>query len=355
MDELKSVSMPTAFRLPWMRLHLVLGLPRKGLSCLWITLVSFLLFLFVTFTFNNQVWQMFDSSMHLDDIDDANEGYGLRKLLEDPAARIERLRLEGMEQRLPQCIIIGVRKCGTRALLEFLDLHPNIKIADMEMHYFNKDENYEKGYDWYRKYMPFSTTHDITIEKTPRYFISESAPERIHKFNSSVKLIVIFRNPTTRVISDYTQVYQNKLERNKSFEPFEEIVIDRRTGRVNTGYKAVRISMYYYHLTQWLLYFRRKQIHVVNGDNLIVNPLEEIHKVESFLGLKHLVTEENLYFNETRGFYCMKSGNNQHCLGAQKGRKHPDIDRNVIRKLNNFYRPYNKKLFAMIGQQFDWD
>lgn len=293
--------------------------------------------------------------MRLDDYDDANEGYGLRKLLEDPDARIERLRQGGLEQRLPQCIIIGVRKCGTRALLEFLDLHPNIRIADMEMHFFNKDENYDKGYEWYRKYMPYSRTTDITIEKTPRYFISESAPERIYKFNSSSKLIVLFRHPTTRVISDYSQVYENKLERNKSFEPFEKIVTDKRTGRVNTGYKAVRISMYYYHLSQWLLYFHRHQIHIVNGDNLIVNPLEEIRKVESFLGLDHLITNQNVYLNETRGFYCMKSGSSQHCLGAQKGRKHPDIDPHVIRKLNNFYRPYNRKLFAMIGQELDWD
>lgn len=355
MEHIKSSGMPLSLRFPWLSARSKMGWPRRGQIHVWIIFTSCLLFLCVTLTFNGHVWKMLDSNLHLDDYDDSNEGYGLRKLLEDPEARIERLRQEGLEKRLPQCIIIGVRKCGTRALLEFLDLHPNIKIADMEMHFFNKDENYNNGYEWYRKYMPFSLSSDITIEKTPRYFISESAPERIFKFNSSIKLIVIFRHPTTRVISDYSQVYENKLERNKSFEPFERIVIDKRTGRVNTGYKAVRISMYYYHLTQWLLYFRRHQIHVVNGDNLIVKPLEEIKKVETFLGLDHLITEKNVYLNETRGFYCMKSGNNQHCLGAQKGRKHPDIDPLVKRKLNDFYRPYNRKLFAMIGQEFDWD
>ncbi|KAL4236561.1 Heparan sulfate glucosamine 3-O-sulfotransferase 5 [Mactra antiquata] len=354
MDQ-KKLSLLHSLKSIWFPSRSKMGWPRRNQMCVWIIVTSFLLFLCVTLTFNGHVWKMLDVSMHLDEYDDASEGYGLRKLLEDPDARIERLRLGGLEKRLPQCIIIGVRKCGTRALLEFLDLHPNIKIADMEMHYFNKDENYENGYEWYRKYMPFSQTSDITIEKTPRYFISESAPERIFKFNSSIKLIVIFRHPTTRVISDYTQVYENKLERNKTFEPFEDIVINKRTGRVNTGYKAVRISMYYYHLTQWLLYFRRHQIHIVNGDNLIVNPLEEIKRVETFLGLEHLVTDKNVYFNETRGFYCMNSGNNQHCLGAQKGRKHPDIDPLVIRKLNNFYRPYNRKLFSMIGRKFDWD
>ena len=39
------------------------------------------------------------------------------------------IRIKGTKRRLPQCIIIGARKCGTRALLEFLNLHPQIQIT----------------------------------------------------------------------------------------------------------------------------------------------------------------------------------------------------------------------------------
>lgn len=53
-----------------------------------------------------------------------------------------------MMQRLPQVIIIGVKKGGTRALLEFLRIHPNIRAVGQEVHYF--DRNYERGLDWYR-------------------------------------------------------------------------------------------------------------------------------------------------------------------------------------------------------------
>ena len=328
-----------------------MGLPRK--RQVWLLGICVAILLYITLTCNNLLWKSLKPSLNIDENDPF--GYGFRKLLEDDEARLERLRQEGMDQRLPQCIIIGVRKCGTRALLEFLDLHPKIRIADIEMHFFNKDENYMKGLGHYKKYMPYSFPDDITVEKTPRYFISESAPERIFRMNKTIKLIVIFRHPVTRVISDYTQVYQNKLERNKTHDRFEDIVIDKSTGRVNTGYKAVRISMYYHHVTQWLLYFKRSQIHVVDGDNLILHPLEEIQKIEDFLGLEHEVTSENVYFNDTRGFYCMRSGPNQHCLGATKGRKHPSIDPRIIKKLKMFYRPYNKKLFSMIGQTFDWD
>ena len=51
-------------------------------------------------------------------------------------------------RRLPQAIIIGVKKCGTRALLEYLRIHPDIKAPGPEPHFF--DRNYHLGLDWYR-------------------------------------------------------------------------------------------------------------------------------------------------------------------------------------------------------------
>uniref|UniRef100_A0A8D2MHZ5 Sulfotransferase n=1 Tax=Zonotrichia albicollis TaxID=44394 RepID=A0A8D2MHZ5_ZONAL len=98
------------------------------------------------------------------------------------------VRPPGTSRQIPQTIIIGVRKGGTRALLEMLDIHPNIVVAATEVHFFDWDENYVKGIDWYRNLMPFSYGNQITIEKTPGYFTSPQAPGRIHDMNSSIKL-----------------------------------------------------------------------------------------------------------------------------------------------------------------------
>jgi len=51
-------------------------------------------------------------------------------------------------RRLPQAIIIGVKKGGTRALLEFLRIHPDVRAPGPEVHFF--DRNYDRGLDWYR-------------------------------------------------------------------------------------------------------------------------------------------------------------------------------------------------------------
>ncbi|CAH1772801.1 unnamed protein product [Owenia fusiformis] len=262
---------------------------------------------------------------------------------------------EGTEHRLPKAIIIGVRKCGTRALLDFVNIHPNVVAASHEVHYFDNATNYAKGRDWYLNRMPYSYPEEITIEKSPAYFITDKVPERIYNFNSSVKLLVIFRNPVTRTISDYTQIYQKRLKQNLTTERFEHLVMDPITLEVNTKYMAVQISIYQKYLENYFRVFNRNQIHIVDGDKLISNPAMEIAKVEKFLGLERFVTPDTFYFNKTRGFHCIKKDGVERCLAEGKGRKHPNIDPFVLHKLKKFFQPHNKKLFQMIGQTFDWD
>ena len=49
-------------------------------------------------------------------------------------------------------------------------------------------------------------TGQITMEKTPAYFVEDEVAFRVHRMNSSVRLLVTFRDPVERAISDYLQV-----------------------------------------------------------------------------------------------------------------------------------------------------
>lgn len=73
--------------------------------------------------------------------------------------------IKNLKRRLPQCIIIGVRKAGTRAVLEYLSLNDHIRKADQEVHFFDNDERYALGLDYYRNQMPLSAQGQITIGK----------------------------------------------------------------------------------------------------------------------------------------------------------------------------------------------
>lgn len=98
-----------------------------------------------------------------------------------PVVFPNRVHFPRTSRRLPQTLIVGVRKCGTRALLEMLYLHPRIQKAAGEVHFFDRDENYSKGLEWYRKKMPHSFRGQITIEKSPSYFVT---PEVRRLFSS---------------------------------------------------------------------------------------------------------------------------------------------------------------------------
>lgn len=53
-----------------------------------------------------------------------------------------------------------------------LYLHPMVQKAAGEVHFFDRDDNYNKGLEWYRMKMPHSYAGQITIEKSPSYFVT---------------------------------------------------------------------------------------------------------------------------------------------------------------------------------------
>ncbi|XP_015903407.1 heparan sulfate glucosamine 3-O-sulfotransferase 6 [Parasteatoda tepidariorum] len=260
----------------------------------------------------------------------------------------------GAARRLPQALIIGVKKCGTRALLEFLRLHPDIRATGPETHFF--DRFYDKGLEWYRQQMPTSLDGQITMEKTPSYFITREVPHRLHRMSPLVKLIVVVRDPVTRAISDYTQTASKRgLGTSPSFDKMT--FRNSTTGLVDTSWSAIRIGVYSRFLEWWIKFFHLRQIHFVSGENLIKDPAGEMALVQDFLGLKRIITDKHFYFNETKGFPCLKKseGNgNPHCLGKTKGRTHPDITPSTITRLRDFYRPFNLKFYQMVGRDFGW-
>ena len=134
---------------------------------------------------------------------------------------------------------------------------------------------------------------------------------------------------------------------------FQELAFTRNDC-VDTEYLCCQHSRYIEYFRRYLKYFKREQIHVVDGDALTKNPLPELRKVESFLGLEHEIIEEQVYFNESRGFYCAKNYLGSFCLGSGKGRTHPEVDEKNIRKLRDYFRPFNREFANAVGQNFSW-
>ncbi len=264
-------------------------------------------------------------------------------------------------QKLPKCLLIGVRKGGTRALLDMLNLHSKIKISNSEVHFFDNDTNYARGLEWYRAQMPGLTlgseATEIAIEKSPSYFVTPSVPNRVHAMDSRIKLLLIVRDPVTRLVSDYTQILYNHKEKGLAYKSFESLAF-LPDGNVNRNYDALVRSLYVNYMLRWLDHFPLSQIHVVNGDRLIKKPWHELNRVERFLGLKSEIKRQHFFFNTTKGFHCIHKTTDDegegHCLNKSKGRPHPNVSIENMHKLRSFFRPFNYRFYDLVGQDFGW-
>ncbi|CAJ0915230.1 unnamed protein product [Ranitomeya imitator] len=206
-----------------------------------------------------------------------------------------------------------------------------------------------------RNLMPRTLDGQITMEKTPSYFVTPEAPRRIYNMSKDTKLIVVVRNPVTRAISDYTQT----LSKTPSLPTFQALAFKNTSvGTIDTTWSAIRIGIYAKHLENWLQYFPLSKFLFVSGERLVSDPAGEMGRVQDFLGLKRVITDKHFYFNKTKGFPCLKKPEGRgkpRCLGKSKGRPHPEIDKTLLLRLQEFYRPYNMKFYQMTGHNFGWD
>lgn len=201
--------------------------------------------------------------------------------------------------------------------------------------------------------MPKSFKGQLTIEKTPRYFVTAEVPERIHNMSSTTKLILVVRDPVTRALSDFTQAsskgeyMENVTFRSKTF---------RHNGEVNLKWSAINIGLYHIHLRRWLNYFPLETMHIVDGENLIQNPIQELNLVQDFLGIERTIRKEMIYMNSTKGFPCIKQQKHSSfgCFRKTKGRSHLFVDKETLKHLRDFYETHNRRFFSMTGMHFYW-
>jgi [heparan sulfate]-glucosamine 3-sulfotransferase 1 len=297
---------------------------------------------------------------------------------------------------LPSALIIGVKKSGTYAILRYLSVHPQIKAALKindcplnEIHYFDQDENYEQGLDWYRSQMPLVCCNKdvvdktIVIEKTPGYFRSSKAPQRVYNYNPNIKLILIVREPVQRIKSELTHcsVRQNKFKNNtkcitmnRNLKHYFDIHLNELKLFNNHSYieldnnKFIRNSVYYLDIKRWLQYFDIKNVLVIDGENFIRSPWIELNKVEQFLGLTQFIDRKHFKFNRKKGFYCLAKEQKSilkpnsstfpeidGCLGKNKGRnKHIHLSDSVKEGLKIYFTKWNRLFFDTIGNEFNW-
>jgi hypothetical protein len=116
-------------------------------------------------------------------------------------------------------IIVGAQKSGTTTLFKHLIEHPAIYMpSEKEAPFFSRDEDYEKGWNWFLRGSFANAPQDKLWGKaSPQYMCYPKVPERLAKQLPQVKLIAILRAPIARAYSHYKMGVRRGYE-TRSFE-----------------------------------------------------------------------------------------------------------------------------------------
>ena len=266
-------------------------------------------------------------------------------------------------RKLPDVLIIGFEKCGTITLRQFLGIHPKIFITKKRQNneFFNAENN--KTIDEFTESKPCTPEGQLRLEKITVLGL----PKLVYNYIPDVKLIVIVKEPTERALSHFVHLVDRKLVSANvtDFDIYATYIFSQNTTTFNETVSRNDIrfsagSLRYYSLYSdrikpWIDIFGIERILILDGDQFAANPIEELNKVETFIGLQHEIRPEDFYFNTEKRFYCIKNDLESGCMLKSKGRPHPTMEQNTRKMLKDFFKPHNKIFYEMTGRTFPWD
>lgn len=109
----------------------------------------------------------------------------------------------------PDFIVIGAMKCATSSVIGYLEGHPGAYLKPRcEPDFFNRDDNWAKGADWYDRFFAEAPAGRLVGEGSNLYANRARFPEtaaRMHGYCPDAKLIFMVRDPIARIQSHWIQ------------------------------------------------------------------------------------------------------------------------------------------------------
>lgn len=268
---------------------------------------------------------------------------------------------------LPNFLIIGTQKAGTRWMRNMLVQHPDVFMPLDEVHYFDQADNFARGPAWYATHFEGARGEKAVGEKTPNYLITDKGdpldlPRRIHELLPHARLIAILRNPVERAISAINHHMRVGYVA-------ADVDLDREVRRFVAEERAfIRYGYYQQHLAAYHRFFDPSQMLVlIYEDDVVDRPLATLQRVCAFLGVDPGFAFSGIErrYNEgrvsDRGLKVARLlPMNKHLavrivsrverlLGVRGEKKRPSSP--VLDYLYEVYAPENAKLFEMIGRE----
>jgi hypothetical protein len=193
-----------------------------------------------------------------------------------------------IEKKLPECLLIGAAKSGTTSLAYYLSQNPEVSVAKgKEAHFFDSDERYARGVDYYRKqFFGEGECSRFWIDATPGYMhvyfkaidrIKETYGEQVPKF------LVVVRDPVKRSWSHYLHRLRNSQEQ-LSFENALKCEKKRIEDDPGEWWRYFSDSLYGKQLNEWFSAFGPENFLVIKQSDLLEDPVGQTNAALAFIG-----------------------------------------------------------------------
>lgn len=238
------------------------------------------------------------------------------------------------------CVITGEAKCGSSSLYKYLCQHPNISCAKC------KEINYlstlggkiptQIAYSILLNGKGSKRVSFMTIDGSAQYFRSPGGvPQKLHEIYPNSKILLLFRNPVDRIYSNYRMnIKQNPktLQQWPTFSKFLE----------TSGWQQCAINNYADNLERWYQTFPRKQILVIKSEDFFECTQEILAEIFEFLELSsHKIKDlaPIIPLADSRSI---------------PGKHYPPVKKEERVVLERHFEPLNKKLYTLLGRDFNW-
>jgi hypothetical protein len=199
--------------------------------------------------------------------------------------------------RKPDFLLVGAPKCGTTAMAHYLGQHPDIFMAQKEMHFFGADlrfgpQFYRRGRKAYLEEFSAANGQRCAGEASVWYLFSRKAAAEFKAFNPQARILIMLREPAEMLFSLYHQFRYDGNEHLGTFEQALAAQDERRAGK-NMGRLAYFPQGLLYHQTacyteqveRYFELFGRDQVRVLIYDDFAADPAAAYRETLDFLGV----------------------------------------------------------------------
>jgi hypothetical protein len=204
-------------------------------------------------------------------------------------------------EKRPDFLIVGAPKCGTTALAAYLAGHPDIYMAQKEMHFFGADlkfgpQFFRRDCAAYRTEFGKWNGQTRAGEASVWYLFSRRAAAEIKAYSPDARIIILLREPVSMLYSLYHSYLYDGNEHLPTFEEALAAENDRSLGRRITrqtyfvqglAYRAVVSCAE--QVRRYFDIFGRERVHVIIYDDLAADTIGTYRAALSFLGVSDTV------------------------------------------------------------------